>query len=139
MLVKIEQPTGILIENVDAFQPPIAKLKSILDQISKACDVKFSDLCDGNNDERTIFYPFTEELSEEKFEQVETFLETFKGNTPTVEDLLDQLATTLRTGCHQLLGRDFTDDEKVTLSRGYEALDTALKDILLGKPVAFTE
>jgi hypothetical protein len=55
-----------------------------------------------------------------------------------VEELLTNLANLARKGCQRLLGRDFTDDEKVNLSRGYEALEGAIRDILLGKPVALT-
>jgi hypothetical protein len=53
-----------------------------------------------------------------------------------VEMLLGRIALLSRHGCQRLLGRDFSDEEKATLSRGYEALEGAIRDIVLGKPVA---
>jgi|WetSurMetagenome_2_1015567.scaffolds.fasta_scaffold485985_2 hypothetical protein len=54
-----------------------------------------------------------------------------------VEYLLTKLALLARSGCQEILGRDFSDDEKASLSRGYEALEKVIQDIVLGEPVAF--
>jgi len=54
-----------------------------------------------------------------------------------VEALLTKLALLVRSGCKEILGRDFSEDEKAHLSRGYEALEGIVQDIVLGEPVAF--
>lgn len=133
------QPNGLLIESVDAFQPPTKKLESLCAQVAKACSVTFTNECEGNNDDHTLFYPFTEELSEEQFEQMEEFVNelNLRIDTLTIEELLSQLATTARSGCQEILGRDFSDNEKLRLSRGYEALEKEIRGILEGEVVAY--
>lgn len=54
-----------------------------------------------------------------------------------VEALLTKLATLARSGCQEILGRDFSDEEKARLSRGYESLESEIRGIVLGDPVAF--
>jgi len=56
---------GLTINEVNAFKPPLVKIKKICDAVSKELGVVFQNTFEGNDDDRTMFFPFVEELAEE--------------------------------------------------------------------------
>jgi hypothetical protein len=75
----------LIVENVDAYHPPQEQLKGICDQIASRCKVRFAGAMSGNQDERTVSFPFSEELSEGKWAEVDDFLRHLNNSKAVVQ------------------------------------------------------
>jgi len=73
ILLSIEADRFI-VEGVDAEHPPMDQLKVICDRIADRCKVTFSGNMEGNPDDQMVCFPFSKELSEEKWAEVDDFL-----------------------------------------------------------------
>jgi hypothetical protein len=79
------EPDRMMVENVDAYHPPQKQLQAICDEVATRCKVTFNGSMGGDQDSRTVYFPFTEDLSEGKWAEVDDFLRHLNNSKVVVQ------------------------------------------------------
>ena len=82
----------LVVENVDAYQPPQVQLKVICDQVSARYGVVFSGDMELYQDLNRLEFPFSEEISEEKADEIDEFLRGISDSAEALEVNPDEIA-----------------------------------------------